>query len=125
MAGKRTPEVNGVAGLYELRRLAERGTVPCDDTFRERWPYLFSILVNNRIDDKRWTEPLRLSVQNANGDWQISLSSPGLSGYVSTLASTFDDGLTKLDRGLADGTLKWSFNLKRAARARESKNSEK
>jgi len=117
--------VNGMARVYELRQLAEKGLSPNDETFRERWPALFSILVHNRLGNDQWTEPARLTVSNACGDWCAALSAPGLAGYTETLGPTFDQALTALDVGIANGSLKWRFNLKKRGRPRKDTAHEK
>jgi hypothetical protein len=114
-----------MARVYELRQLAERGVVPNDDVFRERWPALFSILVNNRLGEDQWTEPARLSISNSSGDWCASLSAPGLAGYTETLGATFDQALTALDVGIASASLKWRFNLKKRGRPRKDASEKK
>jgi hypothetical protein len=122
---RKSPEVNGLADVYALRRKAERGVVPCDEGFRKQYPSLFSVLTNNRLDDKHWTEPARLSLQNDHGDWAVGLAAPGLGGFTSVLAPTLEAGLALLDEGLCLGTLHWRFNLKRSGKARKDPDSEK
>lgn len=119
MAKPEKPTVNGLSDIYRMRQLAERGIVPTDDSFREQYPALFSILVNNRIDEKHWTEPAKLSISNAAGDWSFGLSAPGLGGFTEVLARTIPEGFALLDVGLANGSLKWRFNLKRRGRPRK------
>lgn len=130
MAEKERPErelaqFNGVAKLYRMRLDAERGNVPDDPKFRKEYPELFSLLVNNHIDPEHWTEPGKLTITNNNGDWAVGVALAGIGAYVEVLAATVEEGLHKLDVGLADGSLKPRFNLKRRGRPRKTDKSEK
>jgi hypothetical protein len=111
--------LNGVAALYHARQKAQDGAWPDDKEFSERWPSLFSIMCNNRLDPKHWTDPARLSISNSCGDWLIGLSVPGLAAFTQVMARTVNAGLDALEKGLFDGTVQWTFNLKRPAKVRK------
>lgn len=123
MARRKNPELNGVADLYMLRQLAERNQAPDDPDFGQKYPRLFSILSDNRISEDKLIDPPILSVKNAAGDWQVSLSVPGLRMYGEVLAGTFLEALDLLERRLAEGSFPWKVNTKKAVLAREVKKS--
>lgn len=124
MSNPKPPSLNGVSEVYKARKLAERGIPPNDEAFEKLYPALFSYLTRNHVDAGSWTDPARLSVSNASGDWLLGFSLPGLGAYTEITAATFTAGLAQLDRGLSEGSLKWRFNLKREAKIRKIKKSE-
>lgn len=119
MARPPKSELNGVSAVYALRLASERPSLPNDDAFRERFPSLFSYLTTVEIGPGLFMEPLRLSIQNASGDWAIGLSAPALGGYTSVLAPTVDAGLAALNEGLATGTLRWKFDQRKSPKIRK------
>jgi hypothetical protein len=112
---KKREELNPAAQLYLARQLAERGTCPTDDAFREAYPTLWSLCTTWWIDDTHRVEACRLEVSVMGGDWLFKLSSPSMRGHAQCLAQTFALGIAKLEAQLSGPDPGWSFWLKRRA----------
>jgi len=119
MARKPPATLNGVAALAKLRQDAEAGQAPDDEAFRTRYPALYSILAHNRITETQWTDPARLTITNANGEWSVQVMVPGLAAYRSALGPTIDQAFSDLELKLNTDPAGWQFNLKRRARVRK------
>lgn len=121
MAKRKTDGLNGVADLYALRQLAEKNLAPDDDGFRQQYPKLFSILSDQKVSETQLIDPPTLTLRNAAGDWQLSLSVPGLRMYRDVLGSTFQDALQRLETDLANNPAGWRVNTKKPVSLRELK----
>lgn len=122
---KRIEQLNGIAALYRARQLAELGTAPTDDGFRERYPNLFSLLTNSKVDDRTVADGAFLRLSNASGDWVLSVGVPSIGAYAEVMSQTFEAGIAKLEANLAAGNVDWRFNLKRRPRIRKLESPEK
>jgi hypothetical protein len=121
MAKAKAGDLNGVAELYKARKLIDQGIAPCDVEFSKLYPHLFSLLTNNRIDDKHVIDPPCVRVSNASGDWCFSLAVMSLGMFGEVLVNEWAQGLPELERKLTEGKGFWRPNQKRKPKLRDSK----
>jgi hypothetical protein len=121
MGRKESVVLNGLAGVYKARQLADSCRAPCDDEFAQRYPSLLSILVNNLVDDDHAVDNARLSISVSGGDWEIGLGCSALNAFGTIHAKTFLGGLEALESQLSSLTFAWVFNRKKQPKLREVK----
>jgi len=115
---KEKPSLNGTAMLAEIRRRAEIGQAPSDESFEQRYPALFSLLTNGQIDPTHVADGNFIRLSNNNGDWLLTVGVPALGMFGEVQDRTFDLVLTKLETALAANKIDWKANLKRPAKPR-------
>jgi hypothetical protein len=125
MASKERPALNGISALYKQRLEVERGIVPADDAFRERYPAVFAYLTQTAISATKVIDGSYLRFTSNAGDWCASLGVPALGAFADVLASTFNEALDRLEGSLASGKCDWRWSVKRRPRLRDLRKEEK
>lgn len=111
--------LNGLAKLAKERRDADLGQAPADPEFERKYPTLFSLLTNNRVDEGKMVDMPSLRIQNNAGDWCFALSVTGLHMYGEQLYASIEAGFKGVDQALAGGTFPWKVRLNKSPRIRD------
>jgi hypothetical protein len=106
--------------LYQARKLVDRGIVPDDGAFRERFPLLFELLTSTHVSVEEVTQAAFLRVTNSAGDWAFQVVSPGLGGQCEALVKAFEEGLPALELHLGEGTQSFRFWERRKPKIRKN-----
>jgi hypothetical protein len=111
--------LNGIAKLAELRLDGMKIVPVTDPDFEAKYPALFSILMNYRVDSEHFVDPPVLSFSNSSGDWRAALAVSGLRAYGKRLYATFAEALEGLERELTNQTFPWEIDYRKKRAYRE------